>query len=261
MTAPQTHRLATEALTLVYDNKPVLRDITLRIPDGRFTAIIGPNGCGKSTLLRGLTRILQPKSGRVTLDGQPISQLASRKVAREIGMLPQVPVAPVAITTQELVARGRTPYQSLLRRWDATDQDAVDQALARTGLTEMAAHPLQTLSGGQRQRAWIAMVLCQQTPILILDEPTTFLDLRHQIEVLNLLQGLTSHGKTIVAVLHDLNLAARFADHVITVHKGTIRHQGTPDKVFQTPIIKEVFDLDCSIIPDPRHGTPLILPH
>lgn len=247
-------------LTIAQGGHTIVSNLTLDIPTGKFTAIIGPNGCGKSTLLRTLARILTPAAGHVELDGKPLTTLPSRVIAQSIGLLPQAPSAPVAMRVADLVARGRTPHQRLFSPWSHDDQRAVTDALDLTHLTDLSDAPLHTLSGGQRQRAWIAMVLAQETPLLLLDEPTTYLDLAHQVEVLGLLRGLTDRGKTIVAVLHDLNLTARHADHIVAMRDGRIQRQGPPDLVLTQAAMADVFDLDCTVIPDPLHGTPMVIP-
>jgi len=265
MTAPPTTagtpRLAADAVTLAYDRRVVAEDLTVDIPDGAFTAIIGPNACGKSTLLRALARLLTPRHGTVLLDGRDIHAQPAKDVARRLGLLPQSAVAPDGITVAELVGRGRYPHQSLLRQWSAEDEEAVGAAMSATGVTALANALVDELSGGQRQRVWVAMALAQDTDLLLLDEPTTFLDIAHQIELLDLFRELNrGQGRTLVAVLHDLNQAARYADHLIAMRDGRIVARGRPVDVITTELVREVFGLDCRIIDDPESHTPLVVP-
>lgn len=253
-------RVRVEHATIGYDKRIISRDLTVEIPDGSFTAIIGPNGCGKSTLLRGLARVLTPIDGRVLLDGKAIAEYKSKEVARTLGLLPQTSLAPDGIRVADLVARGRAPYQGLIQQWRTSDEEAVARALQATRLTELSGRLVDELSGGQRQRVWIAMVLAQQTPMILLDEPTTFLDVAHQIEVLNLLHRLNTSGRTVVAVLHDLNQAARYAGHVVAMADGRIVAQGPPAETITSELVHDVFDLPNVVIPDPVTGTPLIVP-
>ncbi|MFT2817969.1 ABC transporter ATP-binding protein [Leifsonia sp. A12D58] len=253
-------RLAAEHLRLSYDSRVVADNLSVAIPDGGFTVIIGPNACGKSTLLKALSRTLKPESGTVLLDGQPIGSYRSRTVARELAMLPQSPIAPEAMTVKDLVSRGRYPHQGLLRQWSADDERAVAAALASTGITDLAARYVTELSGGQRQRAWIAMVLAQETELLLLDEPTTFLDIAHQYEVLELCSALHEEGRTLVAVLHDLNQAARYATNLIVMKAGRIVATGAPQDVVTAELIDDVFGLPCVIMTDPEAGTPMVIP-
>jgi iron complex transport system ATP-binding protein len=255
-----TQRLYAESVTLRYDQRTISTDLTVAIPDGSFTVIVGPNACGKSTLLRALSRLLQPASGRVVLDGSGIGDLPAREVARRLGLLPQSSIAPDGITVADLVARGRYPHQSFLRQWSQADEAAVASAMEATRVTELADRLVDELSGGQRQRVWIAMVLAQETPILLLDEPTTFLDIAHQIELLDLLADLNHQGRTVVAVLHDLNHACRYASHLVAVREGAIVAQGAPSGIVSERLVEEVFGLACMIIPDPVSGTPMIVP-
>ncbi|MFE2867038.1 ABC transporter ATP-binding protein [Embleya sp. NPDC059259] len=257
-TAP---RLWAQGLTVGYDDRVVARDLTVHIPDGAVTAIIGPNACGKSTLLRALSRLLTPAAGTVHLDGKAISSYPAKEVARRMGLLPQTSVAPDGITVADLVARGRYPHQKLLRQWSDEDETAVLNALAATGTTDLSPRPVDALSGGQRQRVWVAMVLAQQTPLLLLDEPTTFLDIAHQIELLELLRDLNERdGHTLVAVLHDLNHACRYADHIIAMREGTVLAVGPPRDIVTPELVEDVFGLPCQIIDDPVSGTPLVIP-
>lgn len=255
------NRLETQQLTLAYEKTTIILDLNLSIPPGQITVLVGSNGCGKSTLLRGLARLLKPRAGMVYLDGKAISKLSTKTVAQQMGMLPQSPTAPEGLTVRDLVAQGRYPYQNWLQQWTKDDERIVEQALKITAMLELANRPLDTLSGGQRQRAWIAMALAQDTEILLLDEPTTFLDLAHQIEVLDLLYELNrSRNRTIVIVLHELNLACRYADYLVAMRQGQIYAQGTPEQVMTESVVREVFNLDCRIVSDPVAGTPMCVP-
>jgi iron complex transport system ATP-binding protein len=255
-----THRLHADTVTLCYDQRTISSDLSIAIPDGSFSVIVGPNACGKSTLLRALSRLLVPAQGRVVLDGKTITELPAKEVARRLGLLPQSATAPEGITVADLVARGRFPHQSFLRQWSAADEQAVNSAMAATQVSELAERVLDELSGGQRQRVWIAMVLAQDTSILLLDEPTTFLDIAHQIELLELLSDLNRQGRTIVAVLHDLNQACRYASHLIAMRGGAVLAQGEPGAIFTEALVEEVFGLASVIIADPVTGTPLVVP-
>lgn len=257
---PYRDRLVAEALTLGYDERVVSRDLSAAIPDSSFTAIIGPNGCGKSTLLRALARVLTPTSGQVLLDGLPLGSYGAKEAARMLSLLPQSSLAPEGIRVADLVARGRSPYQNLIQQWRASDQSAVAAALRVTRLTELSDRLVAELSGGQRQRVWVAMLLAQDTPIMLLDEPTTFLDIAHQYELMELLSVLHRHGKTVVVVLHDLNQACRFADHLIVMRQGEIVASGAPDEVMTTELVAQVFGLPAMITPDPVAGTPMVTP-
>lgn len=253
--------LTTRKLTLAYDHKAIIDTLDLGIPAGKITVLVGPNGCGKSTLLKGLGRLLKPQGGVVYLDSTSIFKLPTKVVARQLGLLPQGPTAPEGLTVRELVAQGRYPHQSWLQQWSAEDERQVEAALATTELQGLAARPIDSLSGGQRQRAWIAMTLAQNTQTLLLDEPTTFLDLAHQIEVLDLLYDLNQReGRTIVIVLHELNQACRYGDHLIVMKAGQVHAQGNPTQVMTAALVQEVFGLNCRIIPDPVAGTPLCIP-
>ena len=255
-------RLAAESVTLAYDGRVVAADLGLEIPDRQVTAIVGPNACGKSTLLRALARLLRPRAGSVILDGEQIHRLPTKQVARTLGLLPQHPIAPDGIRVGDLVARGRTPHQSLFRQWSCADENAVRDALAATGTADLAERSVDELSGGQRQRVWIAMALAQATDLLLLDEPTTFLDIAHQIDVLDLLAGLNREaGRTIVVVLHDLNLACRYAHHLVAMRDGRIVASGTPREVITADTVGEVFGLASMVIDDPVSGTPLVVPY
>ncbi|MBD2342459.1 ABC transporter ATP-binding protein [Calothrix sp. FACHB-156] len=253
--------LSTKGLSLAYDGAPIIRDLNLTIPSGQISALVGANGCGKSTLLRGLSRLLKPYGGTVYLDGQSIFNLSTKEVAQQLGILPQSPVAPEGLTVRDLVGQGRYPYQNWLQQWSEKDEKIVQQALEITNLLELSDRALDTLSGGQRQRAWIAMALAQDTDILLLDEPTTFLDLAHQIEVLDLLYELNQHqGRTVVMVLHDLNQACRYADYLVAIKRGRIFTAGEPKQVMTEAMVKEVFGLDCRVVCDPVVGTPMCVP-
>lgn len=253
--------LRAEGLRLAYDDRVVVEDLSLLVPPGRISVIVGANACGKSTLLRALARLLTPRAGTVYLDGRSVHSTPTRAVARELGILPQAPVAPDGLTVIDLVTRGRAPHQSWWRQWSSADESAVVDALRATSLVELADRPVDELSGGQRQRAWIAMAIAQQTPVLLLDEPTTFLDLAHQIDVLDLVVDLNRReGRTIVMVLHDLNQACRYADHVIAMKSGRIVTQGPPAEVITSTVVAEVFDLRCQVTTDPVSGTPLVIP-
>jgi iron complex transport system ATP-binding protein len=257
----QTHRLTAESLTLGYGERTIVHSLDLVIPPGRITAIVGANGCGKSTLLRALSRLISPREGQVILDGKALQSRPSKEVARMLGLLPQSPVAPEGIAVADLVGRGRHPHQRPLARWSARDYEVVAQSLAATGTTDLADRPIDELSGGQRQRVWIAMALAQETDILLLDEPTTFLDVAHQIDVLDLLTDLNrERGTTIVMVLHDMNLAARYADHLFALRDGRVVADGAPRDILTHELIREVFDLDAAVIDDPVSGAPIILP-
>jgi iron complex transport system ATP-binding protein len=253
--------LATQQLTLSYDDRRIIQNLNLEIPQGKITALVGANGCGKSTLLRGLARLLKPEQGAVYLEGKAIAQLPTRTVAQRMAILPQGPIAPEGLTVQELVSQGRYPHQNWMQQWSQEDENQVAAALETTGLVELRDRPLDTLSGGQRQRAWIAMTLAQNTNILLLDEPTTFLDLAHQIEVLDLLYALNQSRRcTIVMVLHELNQACRYADFMIALREGHIYAQGTPVDVMTETTVRDVFGLESRIIRDPVAGTPLCIP-
>ncbi|MET0475789.1 MAG: ABC transporter ATP-binding protein [Mycobacterium sp.] len=254
-------RLGTRELSLGYGTTPIVNGLTVDVTAGAVTAIVGPNACGKSTLLRGLARLLKPSGGQVILDGTDIARLRTKDVARRLGLLPQSSIAPEGITVADLVTRGRFPHQTMLRQFSRDDQQAVAAAMAATGVTPIAGRPVDELSGGQRQRVWVAMVLAQQTPLILLDEPTTFLDIAHQIELLDLFSDLNhEQGRTIVAVLHDLNHACRFADEIIAMKAGSIVAHGDPSEVITANLVEEVYGLKCQIIDDPETGTPLVIP-
>ncbi len=255
------HTLVADGLRLAYDERVIVDGLCLTVPPGRVTVIVGANACGKSTLLRGLARLLKPNGGSVLLDGDDIARLPTKAVATRLGILPQQPIAPEGITVADLVARGRHPHQRWLRQFSSDDEAAVDAALAATATADLADRCVDELSGGQRQRVWIALALAQGTPLMLLDEPTTFLDLAHQVEVLDLLAELNeSEGRTVVLVLHDLNLAGRYAHHLVAMKDGAIAAQGPPAEVITAEIVADVFDLHCLVIDDPVTGTPLVLP-
>ncbi|MEU3298656.1 ABC transporter ATP-binding protein [Streptomyces sp. NPDC006678] len=254
-------RLTAESVTLAYDQRVIAEDLSVEIPDNSFTVIVGPNACGKSTLLRALSRMLKPSTGRVLLDGQTIHSMPAKKVARTLGLLPQSSIAPHGITVGDLVARGRYPHQGLLRQWSREDERVVQESMAATGVAELADRYVDELSGGQRQRVWIAMALAQQTPLLLLDEPTTFLDIQHQLEILDLCAELhETQGRTLVAVLHDLNQAARYATHLIAMRDGRIAAEGAPGDVVTAELVERVFGVRSQVIDDPETGTPLVVP-
>jgi iron complex transport system ATP-binding protein len=247
-------------LTVSYGNRPILQGLNFEVRSGALTALVGPNGCGKSTLLKTLARVLKPQSGQVLLDGQPIGAQRTRAVARRLAMLPQGPTAPEDLTVKELVAQGRFPHLSFLRQWSSEDSRAVQEALSLTGIVSLSDRPVDSLSGGQRQRAWIAMALAQETDLLLLDEPTTYLDLKVQIEVMTCLAGIVRAGRTLVVVLHELNLAAAFADHLVMMREGAIVAQGAPREVMTESNLAAVFDLTARVMLDPVSGRPVCLP-
>ncbi|MGW2679758.1 ABC transporter ATP-binding protein [Streptomyces sp. NPDC001436] len=257
----QVQRLTAQNVTLGYDQRVIAENLSVEIPDHSFTVIVGPNACGKSTLLRALARMLRPTAGQVLLDGRAITSTPAKQVARTLGLLPQSSVAPDGITVADLVARGRYPHQGLLRQWSARDERIVLESMASTGVAELADRAVDELSGGQRQRVWIAMALAQQTPLLLLDEPTTYLDIQHQLEVLDLCAQLhEEQGRTLVAVLHDLNQAARYATHLIALRGGVVVAEGPPAQVVTARLVEEVFGVACRVIDDPETGTPLVVP-
>lgn len=253
-------RLAARGVEVGYGGRAVIDGLDVEISPGVITTIIGPNGCGKSTLLRTLARLLRPARGTVVLDGADIAGLRTRDVAKKLGLLPQAPVAPEGLTVADLVARGRHPHQSWLRQWSSDDADVVERALAMTGMAELADRPVDTLSGGQRQRAWISMILAQGTDLLLLDEPTTYLDLAYAIDVLDLVDDLHESGRTVVMVLHDLNLAVRYSDDLIVMRAGSVLAQGHPRDVVTAELLGEAFGLRAEVIDDPVGDRPLIVP-
>lgn len=256
-----THVFKGEDIVAGYDNKAVIQGISLVIPSNKISVIIGANACGKSTLLKTMARLIKPISGKVTLDEKPLSKIPSKQLARTIGLLPQSPIVPEGITVADLVGRGRFPHQSLFSGWTKKDYEAVAEAMEIMNITELANQHIDELSGGQRQRVWIAMALAQQTDILFLDEPTTFLDITYQIEILDLLTDLNQkHGTTIVMVLHDINLSARYADNIFALHQGKLVAEGAPSTVITSTLIKDIFGLYCTVIIDPVSGSPFMIP-
>jgi iron complex transport system ATP-binding protein len=254
-------RLRADGLSIGYDDRAVIDGLSVDVLDGRVTAIVGPNACGKSTLLRGLARLLRPSAGQVVLDGHDITTLHTKEVARRLGLLPQTSIAPEGISVADLVARGRFPHQKVLRQWSGDDADAVTEAMRFVGVTDLAGRLVDELSGGQRQRVWVAVLLAQQTPLVLLDEPTTYLDIAHQVELLDLFGMLNrEQNRTVVVVLHDLQHACRYADQIIVMKAGRIVAQGDPNAVITEALIEDVYGLECQIIDDPQTGTPLVIP-
>jgi iron complex transport system ATP-binding protein len=261
MNERRTHELRTRELTLGYGDIDVIGGMDVSVPDGRITMIVGANACGKSTLLRGLARLLRPRGGTVILDGKSVHDMRTVDVAKVLGLLPQTPVAPDGITVGDLVGRGRYPHQGWFRRWSADDEVAVASALEATGTADLVDRRIGELSGGQRQRVWVAMALAQDTDLLLLDEPTTHLDINHQVELLDLLTDLNrASGKTIVVVLHDLNLACRYADHIIAMKGGVILAEGPPGVVITAAMVTELYGLACEVVLDPLSNTPMVVP-
>jgi iron complex transport system ATP-binding protein len=253
--------LETVNLSLSYGGEAIISELSLIIPARQITVFVGPNGCGKSTLLRSMARLLKPAEGQVVLDGTPLGQLSTKEVARRLSIMPQGPIAPEGLSVFQLVKQGRYPYQNWLKQWSQEDERAVRRAMDVTGMTSLIDRPVDSLSGGQRQRAWIAMILAQETDILLLDEPTTYLDMAHQIDILDLLFELNENeGRTIVMVLHDLNLACRYAHHIVAIKNQSVYAQGKPEHVIHSDMIREVFGMDCEIIRDPFYGTPICIP-
>src|SRR5690554_1428100 len=254
--------LRADTITLGYDDAaPVVDALDLVVPEGRITCVVGPNACGKSTVLRALARLLPCREGAVLLDGRDVHRLPTKEVARRLGLLPQAPIAPEGLAVADLVARGRFPHQRLFARWSRADEDAVERALALTGTADLRDRPVDALSGGQRQRVWIAMALAQETPLLLLDEPTTYLDVAHQVEVLDLLTDLSlSRGTTIVMVLHDLNLAARYADELIAMKGGRVHAIGAPEQILTSELVEAVFAMANRVTEDPATGKPMVTP-
>lgn len=249
------------SVTVGYGQRTIIRDLSATFPAGKITTIVGPNGCGKSTLLRAMSGLLNLDTGTVSVDGQNISDMKRKDVARILGMLPQSPVAPEGLLVSDLVARGRHPHQAWFRQWSSTDEDAVFEALKQTGSADLASRTLDELSGGQRQRVWISMVLAQNTDILFLDEPTTYLDLATSVDILELVDSLRQElGRTVVMVLHDLNLAVRYSDYLVVMKDGQVIASGTPAEVITADLLQEAFDLRARVIEDPETGDPLIVP-
>ncbi|QWB28102.1 ABC transporter ATP-binding protein [Streptomyces koelreuteriae] len=257
---PDTARLSVESATIGYDKRIISEHLSVAIPDESFTVVVGPNACGKSTLLRGLSRLLKPSAGQIVLDGADIGSYRTKEVARRVGLLPQSSIAPDGITVADLVARGRYPHQGFIRQWTEDDERAVLRAMRQTSVTDLSGRLVDELSGGQRQRVWVAMALAQHTDIMLLDEPTTFLDITHQIELLELFTDLHHAGHTLVAVLHDLNHAARYGTHLIAMKDGAVVVEGTPDEVVTAELVEEVFGLRCLVMRDPVSGSPQVVP-
>ncbi|MCX5414090.1 ABC transporter ATP-binding protein [Streptomyces sp. NBC_00059] len=259
-TPPDTARLRVESATIGYDKRIISEHLSVAIPDESFTVIVGPNACGKSTLLRSLSRLRKPSAGQVVLDGADINSYRTKEVARRVGLLPQSSIAPDGITVADLVARGRYPHQGFVRQWTEDDEHAVLRAMHQTSVADLSGRPVDELSGGQRQRVWVAMTLAQHTGIMLLDEPTTFLDITHQIELMELFTDLHHAGHTLVAVLHDLNHAARYGTHLIAMKDGVVVAEGPPDEVVTAELVEEVFGLRCLVVPDPVAGSPQVVP-
>ncbi|WP_139368103.1 ABC transporter ATP-binding protein [Priestia abyssalis] len=256
------HALETKSLTLSYGDTVIIDELNLTVPKGEITVFIGSNGCGKSTLLRSLARLLKPHSGSILIEGEMVSKLPTKEIAKQLAILPQGPVAPEGLTVLQLVKQGRYPYQKWYRQWSEEDERIVKHALQATGMEQLADRLVDSLSGGQRQRAWIAMTLAQDTDIILLDEPTTYLDMTHQIEILDLLFELNEkEQRTIVMVLHDLNLACRYAHHLVAIKDKTVYAQGKPEQVISRELVKDVFNMNCEVTVDPIFGTPLCIPH
>lgn len=259
--APARPVLAARGISLGYGSRTIVSDLDLAIHAGDFKVIVGPNGCGKSTLLKAFARVNKPTAGDIALDGATVAKMNGRAMARRVSLLPQGAVAPEGITVGDLVARGRHPHHTLLRQWSPADDAAIAAALGKTGLAGVEKVQVSSLSGGQRQRAWLAMVLAQDTDIILLDEPTTFLDIAHQYDLLELFGELNREGRTIVAVLHDLNQAARFASDLVVMKDGTIHAQGPPRNILTPALVQEVFGLAADVMDDPQSGTPMVVPH
>lgn len=256
-----THLFQAEQIVAGYDHRTVIQGVSLVVPSNKISVIIGANGCGKSTLLKAMARLIKPTSGKITLDGKPIGKIPPKQLARVLGLLPQSPIVPEGISVADLVGRGRFPHQSLITGWTKKDYEAVAEAMEIMDITELANRNIDELSGGQRQRVWIAMALAQQTDILFLDEPTTFLDITYQVEILDLLTDLNRKlGTTIVMVLHDINLTARYADYIFALYNGKLVAEGDPSTVVTSTLVKEIFGLSCTVIEDPISGSPLVVP-
>ncbi|WP_017186879.1 ABC transporter ATP-binding protein [Alkalibacillus haloalkaliphilus] len=254
--------ITTNTLTLGYGDEDIIKDLDLHIPKGEITVFIGSNGCGKSTLLKSLARLLKPKEGSIVLNGHDIAHTSTKKIAKDLAILPQSPVAPEGLTVLQLVKQGRYPYQNWFKQWTEEDEEAVNYAIRVTGTEDLVDRKVDSLSGGQRQRAWIAMTLAQDTDTILLDEPTTYLDMTHQIEILDLLHDLNEQeNRTIIMVLHDLNLACRYADHIVAIHDKKVFQQGDPDTIITPQLIHSVFGLQCQVTCDPICGSPLCIPY
>ena len=251
--------LEARGLVVAYDGKVVVDGVDLALPEGSFTVILGPNASGKSTVLRALARVLKPESGDVLFDGRALSEYGSKELARRLGLLPQDAIAPEGMRVADLVSRGRYPHHSALQRWTSADDAATREALAATNTTDLAERYVDQLSGGQRQRVWVALLLAQQTPVMLLDEPTTFLDIAHQYELLDLLRALNQQGKTVIAVLHDLNQAARYADNLVLMKEGRVVASGNPSELITAERVGEVFGIDAIVTPDPVTRTPMVI--
>lgn len=256
------HTLAANNLTLGYGDQIIIDQLNLTIPKGKITVFIGGNGCGKSTLLRSLARLLKPRVGSILLNGEDIATIKTKDVAKKLAILPQSPVTPEGLTVYELVKQGRHPYRGFIKQWSKKDEDAVQQALQATNIMELKDRPVDSLSGGQRQRAWIALTLAQETDIILLDEPTTYLDMTHQIDILDLLFDLNEqNGQTIIMVLHDLNLASRYAHHIVAIKNKSVFAQGKPEDIITSDLVQAVFQMKCNISCDPIFGTPMCIPY
>lgn len=254
--------IATKDLTLGYGDDIIIDDLNMTVPKGEITVFIGANGCGKSTLLRSMARLLKPKEGGVILNGENIAKMPTKEVAKQLSILPQSPISPEGLTVEDLVKQGRHPYKSIFNRWSGEDEDAVNEALESTNMLDLKDRAVDSLSGGQRQRAWIAMILAQKTDTILLDEPTTYLDMTHQIEVLDLLFELNEkHNSTIVMVLHDLNLACRYAHHIVAIKDKKVHIQGKPEEIISCNMVQDVFQMRCDVTYDPMFGTPMCIPH
>ncbi|WP_117148901.1 MULTISPECIES: ABC transporter ATP-binding protein [Paraliobacillus] len=254
--------IATKDLTLGYGDDVIIDDLNMTVPKGEITVFIGANGCGKSTLLRSMARLLKPKEGGVVLNGENIAKMPTKEVARQLSILPQSPISPEGLTVQDLVKQGRHPYKSIFNKWSSEDDDAVNEALESTNMMDLKYRAVDSLSGGQRQRAWIAMILAQKTDTILLDEPTTYLDMTHQIEILDLLFELNEkHNSTIVMVLHDLNLACRYAHHIVAIKDKKVHVQGKPEEIISCNMVHDVFQMKCDVTYDPMFGTPMCIPH
>ncbi|MFK4790746.1 ABC transporter ATP-binding protein [Microbacterium sp. ZW T5_56] len=246
-------------LVVAYDERIAVDGVDLELPAGSFTVILGPNASGKSTVLRAMARVLKPQTGQVLFDGRALADYGTKELARRMGLLPQDAIAPEGMRVADLISRGRYPHHTPLQRWTAADATAVRDAMAATRTTELAERAVDQLSGGQRQRVWVALLLAQQAPVMLLDEPTTFLDIAHQFDLLDLLSTLNGEGKTVIAVLHDLNQAARYADHLVLMKEGRVVATGAPADLMTADRIREVFGIDSVVIDDPVTGTPLVV--